>query len=58
MRTESHQRAIDQIAVLFPHLSISERMEWWDRLQPCSLTELTVHIPNWQATLKAMLEET
>jgi hypothetical protein len=43
-RTESHQRAIDQAAILFPYLSVEERMEWWDRLQPVNLTELTIHM--------------
>ena len=43
-RSESYQRAIDQVAILFPHMSTVERFEWWAKLG-CPLTELTVHMP-------------
>jgi hypothetical protein len=49
-RSESHQRAIDQVAVLFPHLSVAERFDWWRRLN-CPLGELTVHMPTFEQRL-------
>ena len=45
---EARARTIDQVAQLFPYLSIAERTDWWKRLG-CSITELTTYmhdVPN------------
>lgn len=52
-RSESHQRAIDQTAILYPYLEPAERINMYWQLQPCDLTELTINIPTFSERLAA-----
>jgi len=51
----SREIAIEQVAILFPYLTISQRVEWWVRLD-CDLALLTVNIPTFEERVEAMLD--